>query len=113
MLGTGRTLEGDRVQFYETMTIRGEGDRVVLFAKPSDQPGAPFFLVEQSERRAVFENPNHDYPKRITYARTGATTLTAVVEGAPGSPRRVLVYRRELPEADVEAPCPECPACPP
>jgi hypothetical protein len=48
------------------------------------RPPTPFKLVESGERRAVFANPQHDFPKRILYwlAKDGA--LHARIEGDAG-----------------------------
>jgi hypothetical protein len=38
-------------------------------------------LISNAEQRAVFENPTHDFPQRIIYARDG-DLMTARIEGA-------------------------------
>ena len=43
-------------------------------------PPTGFALVESGPRRAVFENPGHDFPQRIVYERTG-DRLDARIEG--------------------------------
>ena len=45
--------------------------------------------------RASFVAPEHDFPKRITYAREG-DTLVARVEGAPGGPAKEWRFARAL-----------------
>ena len=43
-----------------------------------------------SEREAVFENPQHDFPQRISYELKGDGTLLAAIEGTKnGKTRRV------------------------
>jgi len=48
-------------------------------------------------RRAVFENPDHDFPKRFVYHRTGARTLEIVLEGDMGGEdaRFVLAFEKQ------------------
>jgi hypothetical protein len=36
----------------------------------------------------VFENPAHDFPKRIIYRKTADDALTASIDGGEGSRRR-------------------------
>jgi hypothetical protein len=50
---------------------------------PSGQAQAEFRLTRLLTREAVFENQDHDFPKRITYRREG-NVLHARVEGGPG-----------------------------
>ena len=59
------------------------------------QGGAPvaFALVRHDTASATFENPAHDYPQRIVYARDG-DTLTATISAIDGSKPRSWSYRR-------------------
>ncbi len=43
-------------------------------------PATPFGLVDSGDRRATFENPDHDFPQRIIYERRG-NELTVRIEG--------------------------------
>jgi hypothetical protein len=53
-----------------------------------------FPLVSVTDDTVVFENPDHDFPQRITYQRNGDDSVTATVE-APGrdggEPRRIVL----------------------
>jgi len=44
-------------------------------------PGTDFKLTRLTEQEAVFENPAHDFPKRVIYRKSAVGTLTARVEG--------------------------------
>jgi hypothetical protein len=46
-------------------------------------PATPFRLVEIGPGRAVFANPEHDFPRRIEYLRDG-DGMTVRVSGAGG-----------------------------
>src|SRR4051812_18005939 len=50
------------------------------FASPGGRAPVEFAMKEMGERRVVFENPAHDFPRRILYWREGAT-LVARIEG--------------------------------
>ena len=78
MLGTSRVISERGAQF-EFLRIASHGDSLALLASPSGKPAVAFELVESSKGLAVFTNPEHDFPQRITYRRQGES-LTARVE---------------------------------
>ena len=49
-----------------------------------------------SADRAVFENPAHDYPKRIIYARSGDDELVASIDDGSGAKRVGYPFRRVM-----------------
>lgn len=68
MFGIGRTLRDGRERFVEYLRIAVDVDGVVYHAAPGGRlPATPFRAVEYGPRRAVFENPEHDFPQRIHY----------------------------------------------
>ena len=67
MTGMHRDVKGERTLFFEFLRIEATKDGVVYFAQPKGNPPTPFKLVEASATRAVFANPEHDYPQRIIY----------------------------------------------
>jgi hypothetical protein len=52
-----------------------------------------FRLESATDGEAVFVNPAHDYPQRITYRRTGRG-LTATTSLADGSNAQTWKYER-------------------
>ena len=54
-----------------------------------------FVLTEQTASRAVFDNPRHDYPKRIVYELSAEGVLTATVGYMKGGTPRRFEYTRE------------------
>jgi hypothetical protein len=81
MLGMSRTVTGDRVTAFEFLQIRDDGSGMSYVAKPSGQAEASFKLLRQSDREVVFENPQHDFPQRITYRLQPDGSLLARIEG--------------------------------
>lgn len=79
LIGMHRDVKGDRASF-EFMRINVTSDGIVYFAQPSGRAAVQFRLVESVTNRAVFANPAHDFPQRITYWREG-DQLCAKVEG--------------------------------
>ena len=82
MIGTGRTISGDRTVFFEFLRIEGRADGVFYVSQPKGRhPGTEFKLVKAGNREAVFENLAHDFPKRIIYRLSADGGLTARIEG--------------------------------
>jgi len=72
--------DGARV-FAEALRIEARAEGVFYVATPEGEPTTAFRLTRGTDAEAVFENPAHDFPTRITYRREGADGLVAVVEG--------------------------------
>ncbi|MEO8380918.1 MAG: DUF6265 family protein [Acidobacteriota bacterium] len=79
MLGMHRDVKGARTSF-EFFRIAATPEGIVYFAQPGGKPPTPFTLIEVSATRAVFANPQHDFPKRIIYELRNKR-LCARVEG--------------------------------
>lgn len=72
--------EGARVS-GEALRIEARADGVFYVATPEGEPATAFRLTRITADEAVFENPQHDFPTRITYRRHGGDGLEAWVEG--------------------------------
>jgi hypothetical protein len=87
MLGTSVTVDADGSSTFEHMRIAysfsGPRWEVHFIAQPAGQEPASFRLVRSGESEAVFENPEHDFPRRIVYRRSG-DRLSARIEGSGG-----------------------------
>jgi hypothetical protein len=81
MLGTSQVVENGATRFYEFIRIEQVGEDVLMTPLPSGEPKPPFKLVLLEGKRAVFENRENDFPKRIVYHLTGEGTLVARIEG--------------------------------
>ena len=79
MLGMHRDVKGSKASF-EFIRIAATKDGVIYFAQPGGKPPTPFKLTEVTSSRAVFSNPEHDFPKRITYTLSDGR-LCARVDG--------------------------------
>jgi len=88
MLGLHRDVFESGQLLFEFLRIEQRDSMVVYVAAPSNQPAGEFTLVESGPVRAVFENPDHDFPQRIIYELTDDVTLVARVEGeVNGTPK--------------------------
>ena len=82
LIGMSRTVAGGKTVFFEYLRIEARGDGVYYVAHPKARtPGTDFKLTRLTGQEAVFENPAHDFPKRIIYRKTADDALTARVEG--------------------------------
>jgi Domain of unknown function (DUF6265) len=89
MMGLSRTVDKDRTIEWEFLIIRPGPKGLDYVAKPSGQPEATFTATSASASEVVFENPTHDFPKRVIYKRDG-DALTASIEGPMnGQTRRI------------------------
>ena len=95
MLAVSRTVNtsGKMVAFEYLRIVEREGG-LVYAAQPGGAPKTEFVLTEfgpteAGGKRAVFDNPRHDYPKRIVYELSADGKLSATtgyIKG--GTPRR-------------------------
>jgi len=85
MLGMGRTLSGDRMVSFEYLRIVAREDGIFYIAQPNGRSPTEFRLTMSDSTRVVFENPDHDFPKRIVYTRQGDEAMTAWVDSGEGS----------------------------
>lgn len=94
MLGMSRTVADGTTKEFEYLRIVERADGVFYVAHPGARsPGTEFKLTRSSDGEAVFENPQHDFPKRITYKRSSEGTLLAIVDGGEGTKAITVPYR--------------------
>lgn len=102
MVGHGVTVAGGRTSFEALRIARHDGG-LAYMAQPGGAPPTVFPAVETGDRRVVFENPGHDFPRRIAYAREG-DVLTARIEGATDGRSRALEWRFRRQELNARCP---------
>ena len=86
MLGMGRTVAGGKTVEFEYLRIEQRVDAIYYVAHPKARcPGTDFKLTRLSTREAVFENPQHDFPKRVIYRKNSDGSLTASIDGGEGT----------------------------
>ena len=59
------------------------------------RPATTLALTELGPARAVFDNPRHDYPKRIVYELSAEGGLSATIGFMKGGSPRRFEYNRE------------------
>lgn len=95
MLGMSRTVVGEKTVEFEYLRIEQRADGIYYVAHPKARcPATDFKLTRASATEAVFENPQHDFPKRVIYRKTGDDSLTATIDGGEGTKAITFAYRR-------------------
>ncbi|HUF08480.1 MAG TPA: DUF6265 family protein [Rhodothermales bacterium] len=85
MLGTNRTVREGSVGAYEFLKIEEREGEIYYVARPSGAiDETPFKLTNLTDSTATFENPEHDFPKKLVYSLSADGVLTARVEGDDG-----------------------------
>ena len=80
MTGMHRDVSGGKVVLFEFLRIEERDGTLIYIALPEGGNETEFPLKSIDSEEVVFENPEHDFPQRIIYRRTGRD-LTARVEG--------------------------------
>jgi len=93
MLAVSRTLKGDRMVAFEYLRIVERDGTLLYIAQPNGRPPTEFTLTAIAADSATFENPLHDFPKMIRYARRPDGSLEARV--SDGSQKgETFVFKR-------------------
>ena len=93
MIGVGRTVAGDKTVEFEFLRIEQRGDDIFYVANPNAQcPQTDFKLTRLSGQEVVFENPEHDFPKRVVYRKKSDGSLLASVDGGEGTKAQSFSY---------------------
>ncbi len=95
MLGVSRTVSRGKMSEFEYLRIIERDGGLVYVAQPGGGSPTEFVLTELSKTRAAFDNPRHDYPKRIVYELSADGGLTATIGFIKGGTPRGFEYTRE------------------
>ncbi|HEX2210108.1 MAG TPA: DUF6265 family protein [Longimicrobium sp.] len=102
MLATTRYLDDNtgRTRGWEFSRVVADSAGITLFPAPLGREQGRFRMAPSSSAgEARFEDPEHDYPKRIIYRRMNDHTLAVQLDGGEGD-REALELRLE------RVPCP-------
>jgi hypothetical protein len=92
MIGNSRSTRGNPASMveFEYLCIAQRHGGLVYTAMPNGGGATDFLLTKISADSATFENPEHDFPRAITYTKRADGGVDATISGAPG--QRVLTY---------------------
>ncbi len=103
IVGHSVTVRNGRSGFESARIGPLKDGGLAYFAQPGGAPATPFRLIDSGPQRAVFANPDNDFPHRIIYERAG-DVLTARIEGADDDENRSVQWRFN--RAELNARCP-------
>ena len=89
IMGVSRTVSSGKTTEWEFLIIREGVKGLEYVAKPSGQPEATFTATTVSAAEVVFENPAHDFPRKIMYKRDGDTLVASIEGPMNGQTRRI------------------------
>lgn len=92
LMGVSRTVANGKTAEWEFLIIRAGAKGLEYVARPSGQAEAVFTSTRVTGAEVVFENPGHDFPTRIIYARDG-DALVASIEGTMNGQARRIDFR--------------------
>lgn len=98
MLGTTRFLRDGSVVDWEFGRLLSDGEGVVLWPYPGGALSEHGFRLVRVSPALVFENLEHDFPVRISYAPSGSDALRVRIEDANGNGREWSVSRVPCPD---------------
>ena len=85
MLGLSIAVRDGRAVGHELTRVAAEDGKVVMTPYPEGERSPHgFVLTSLREDEAIFEAPEHDYPKRIHYRRNADGSRWARIDGGPG-----------------------------
>ena len=105
MLGLSKSIRDGRTS-WELSRIDRTPEGLAFFASPKGQQSTVFRAVSITAGKAVFENPDHDFPQRVIYVRE-ADRLTGRIEGHVGRRLRTFEWHYRL--LPFNATCPAQP----
>ena len=99
MIGMHRDVTAGKMTSFEYLRIVSRDDKIAYIASPGGGPSTPFLLKESGEKKVVFENSKHDFPKRIIYWIDKDEALHAKIEGDADSKEPAMEWTWRRPEA--------------
>ena len=89
IISHSRLMKDDKVAFYEFEVFEDDGDTVFMRPFPGGNKADDLMLVKVEARKATFENPDKDYPTRITYQRASDDELVIELSDPHGESKKV------------------------
>ena len=90
-VGTGYHLKDSRPPFMEFMSIELTDSGAAMFIIPSRLSKQPlqvtryeltrYELTQSDSKMLIFENPEHDFPSKITYEHLGSDAINCTISG--------------------------------
>ncbi|MFN0058059.1 MAG: DUF6265 family protein [Planctomycetota bacterium] len=95
MLAVSRTVSRGKMSAFEYLRIVERDGGLIYIAQPGGASPTEFVLTELGKTRVAFDNPRHDYPKRIVYELSAEGGLSATIGFMKGGTPRRFEFKRE------------------
>ena len=95
MIATSRTLRGDVMTAFEFLCISERDGTLVYTAMPNAGTATDFTLTKIDADSATFENPAHNFPKMIRYAKRADGGMDASISGGGTSKPTVFSFKKK------------------
>jgi hypothetical protein len=95
MIATSRTVRGDVMTAFEFLCVFERNGTLVYAAMPNGGAQTEFTLTKIDAESATFENPTHDFPKMIRYAKRADGGMDATISGGPTSKPTTFSFKRK------------------
>jgi hypothetical protein len=104
MIGLSRTVKGGKTVNFEFLRITLDAGGANYLAQPQAVPPIAFRLTAKGEGWARFENPQHDFPKRVEYRRTPGGLHAEIAGPGEDGKERVIPFDYKPCAARASAP---------
>jgi hypothetical protein len=92
LLSVGRTVSDGKVVAFEFLRLERRDGVVTFVAQPDGAPPTAFELTASGADWARFENPRHDFPRRVEYRRAGAGLHAEIAGPGDGGRDQVIGF---------------------
>jgi hypothetical protein len=92
MLGMSRASVSGELREYEFVMLKAVGSTLEYRVQAGKQPEVVFVAKHPSAKEAVFENPEHDFPKRVAYRMVTPDSIAAWIDGGEGDKGKRVEY---------------------
>lgn len=92
MLGMSRASVGSELREFEFVMLKAVGSTLEYRVQAGTQPEVVFRARNPTAKEVVFENPEHDYPKRVGYRLVTRDSIEAWIDDGEGNTGKRLDY---------------------
>ena len=95
IIGVTRFVRGGRTVDFEFTRIVAGDSGITLMPQPRGRPPTSFRMTSIDSVSALWENPQHDFPQKISYRRLAGDSIVAAIEGPGQNGTQRMEWRME------------------